>query len=170
MSPVSDPTSDRPLVEQPPSKAPRSRSAPPDVEPLITEVAALAGLLAQVVELAGKAAIFPGHRETLAKQAMEHPSLRAALLARATGYVVSTPHSTVTSVSNINPCPPYDTAAGVRPDPSTASKAQARPCAGRKPAAVRLVLCGVVTLAKQAPELPDEQLRSRLAALGRLIR
>jgi len=33
-----------------------------------------------------------------------------------------------------------------------------------------LVLWGVVTLAEQAPELSDEQLQSRLAALGRLIR
>jgi hypothetical protein len=130
----------------------------------------LAELPAQVVELAGKAALFPGHWETLAEQAMEHPRVRATLLATATGYVVSRPHSTVTNVSNIEPCPPCDTAAGVRPDPSTASKAQAWPCAGREAAAVRLVLWGVVTLAKQAPELSDEQLRSRLAALGRLIR
>lgn len=170
VSGVSDLTSDRPLVEQLPSKAPGSRSAPPDLELLITEVAALAELLAQVAELAGNAAIFPGHWETLAEQAMEHPSVRAALLATARGNVVSTPDSTVTNVSDIEPCTPCDTAAGVRPDSSTASKVQPWPCAGREPAAVRLVLWGVVTLAKQAPELSDEQLRSRLAALGRLIR
>jgi hypothetical protein len=41
----------------------------------------LAGLLAQVVEMAGRAAIFPGHWETLAEQAMEHQSVRAALAA-----------------------------------------------------------------------------------------
>ena len=85
MNPVSHLTSDRPLVEQLPSKAPGNRSAPPDVELLITETAALAELLAQVVELAGKAALFPGHWETLAQQAMEHPRVRAALLATATG-------------------------------------------------------------------------------------
>jgi len=169
LSEVSHLTSDRPPVEQHPSNAPDSRSAPPDVELLITEVA-LAGLLAQVVELADKAAIFPSHWETLAEQAMEHPSVRAALLATTEGCAVSTPDSTVTNVNNIKPCPPCDTAAGVRPDPSTASKVQAWPCAGREPAAVRLVLWGVVTLAKQAPELSDEQLRSRLAALGRSIR
>jgi hypothetical protein len=37
-------------------------------------------------------------------------------------------------------------------------------------AAVRLVLRGVVTLAEQAPDLSDEQWRSGLAALGRLVR
>jgi hypothetical protein len=80
VSPVSDLTAGWPPVERPPSKAPGSRSAPPDIEPLITEVAALAGLLAQVVEMASKAAIFPGHWEALAEQAMEHHSVRAALL------------------------------------------------------------------------------------------
>ena len=170
MSQVSDPTSDRPLIEQLPSKAPDNRSAPPALELLTTEVTALTGLLAQVVELAGKAAIFPGHWETLAKQAMEPPGVCADLLATATGYVVSTPHSTVTNVSDIKPCPPCDTAAGVQLDPSTPSKVQAWPCARRKPAAVRLVLGGVVTLAKQAPELSDKQLRSQLAALGSLLR
>jgi hypothetical protein len=90
MNPVSDQTPDRPLVEQLPSKAPGNRSAPPDVELLITEAAALAELQAQVVELAGNAALFAGHWETLAEQAMEHPSVRATLLATATGYVVST--------------------------------------------------------------------------------
>lgn len=37
-------------------------------------------------------------------------------------------------------------------------------------AAVRSVLRGVVMLAEQAPQLSDEQLRSRLAALGGLVR
>lgn len=81
MSPVSDLTPGRSPVERLPSKAPDGRSAPPDVELLITKVAALAGLLAQVVEMAGRTAIFPGHWETLAEQAMEHQSVRAALAA-----------------------------------------------------------------------------------------
>jgi len=88
MLPVSDLTSDRLLVKQLPSKAPGGRSAPPDVELLITEMAALAGLPAQVIELAGKAAIFPDHWETLAEQAMEHPCLHAALLTTASGCIV----------------------------------------------------------------------------------
>lgn len=81
MSPGSDLTSGRPLVERLPPKAPGGRSAPPEIELLITEVAALAELLAQVVELAGRAAIFPGHWETLAALAMEHAGVRAALAA-----------------------------------------------------------------------------------------
>jgi hypothetical protein len=79
VSPVSDLTSDRPPVERLPPKAPGDRSAPPEIEPLITEVAALAGLLVQVVGLAGTTAIFPGRWETLAEQVMEHQSVRAAL-------------------------------------------------------------------------------------------
>jgi hypothetical protein len=78
---VSDLDSGRPLVERLPPKAPGDRPAPSDAGPLITEVSALAGLLAQVVELAGHSAVFPGHWEMLAEQAMEHPSVRAALLA-----------------------------------------------------------------------------------------
>lgn len=58
-----------------------SASAPPDVELLITEVATLAGLLAQVVQLATQAVIFPSRWEILAEQAMEHPSVCAAVLA-----------------------------------------------------------------------------------------
>jgi len=81
MSPVSDLTSGQPTVERLPPKAPGGRPAPPDIEPLITEVAALAGLLAQVVEMARKAAIFPGHWETIAEHAMEHQGVRAALAA-----------------------------------------------------------------------------------------
>lgn len=79
VSPGSNLTSDRPPVEPLPSKAPSDRSAPPEIELLITEVAALAGLLAQVVEIAGRAAIFPDHWEALAELAMEHESVRAAL-------------------------------------------------------------------------------------------
>lgn len=72
MSPGSDLTSDRPPVKPLPPKPPSGRSAPPEIEPLITEVAALAGLLAQVVELAGRTAIFPATGRRPAEQAMEH--------------------------------------------------------------------------------------------------
>jgi hypothetical protein len=78
VSAVSDLTSGRSLVEQVPV-APGDRSAPPDG--LATEVAALAGLLAEVVMLAGQSAIFPGRWETVAELAIEHQSVRAALLA-----------------------------------------------------------------------------------------
>jgi hypothetical protein len=78
---VSDLASGRPLVEQLPPKAPGGWPAPPDVERLVSEVAALAELLAEVVQLAGRAAIFPGLWEALAEQAMDHESVHAALLA-----------------------------------------------------------------------------------------
>jgi hypothetical protein len=84
VSPGSDLTSGRPLVERLPSKSLSGRSAPPEVELLITDEATLAGLLAQVVEMARRAAIFPGHWGTLAEQAMEHQSVRAALAAEST--------------------------------------------------------------------------------------
>ncbi|MBV8993566.1 MAG: hypothetical protein JO287_07670 [Pseudonocardiales bacterium] len=98
MSPVSDLTYGRPLVERIPSESPGGRSAPPEIELLITEVATLAGLLAQVVEMAGRAAIFPGHWEALAELAMEHASVRAALAAgdvSTGGRTVSKSDSTV---------------------------------------------------------------------------
>jgi hypothetical protein len=45
------------------------------------EVRELAELLAQVVQMARHAAIFPGHWAQITEQAMERPSVRAALLA-----------------------------------------------------------------------------------------
>jgi hypothetical protein len=71
-------TSGRSPVERTPSEAPGGRSAPPDPD-LAAEVAALAELLAEVVHLAGQRAVFPGHSEQIAEQAMEHESVRAAL-------------------------------------------------------------------------------------------
>jgi len=70
---------DRPLVE-PPADALGGRSAPGDVD-LATEVAALATLLAQVVELADNSALFPSRWAQLAELALEHGSVRAALQA-----------------------------------------------------------------------------------------
>jgi hypothetical protein len=69
-------TSGRPPVELPPSDAPGGRPAATDPTP---EVAALAALLADVVELAGRGGIFPGDWEQIAEQAMEHPSVQATL-------------------------------------------------------------------------------------------
>ena len=80
MSLVGDLDSSRPLVERLPPNAPGGRPAPPDVERLVAEVAALAALLAEVVQLAGRAAMFPGYWEALAEHAMEHDSVRTALL------------------------------------------------------------------------------------------
>lgn len=77
---VGDLSPGRPLVEQVPPHAPSGRPAPPDAG-LATEVAALAALLAEVVEFAGRAAMFPGEWEALADQAMQHHSMRTALLA-----------------------------------------------------------------------------------------
>lgn len=61
-------------------RVPGGRPVSPDAD-FATEVAALAELLAEVVQLAGQSAIFPGYWEALAEQAMEHHSMRAALLA-----------------------------------------------------------------------------------------
>jgi len=60
--------------------APGGRSAPGDVD-LATEVAALAALLAEVVQLAGASALFPSRWAQLAELALEHDSVRAALQA-----------------------------------------------------------------------------------------
>ena len=91
VSPVSDLTSGRPPVERLPPKAPDGRSAPPDTEPLRTEVGklapddvrqevqALAELLAEVVQLTAHSAIFPGCWTGIAELAMEHASVRRAL-------------------------------------------------------------------------------------------
>ncbi|MDQ3764482.1 MAG: hypothetical protein M3460_23865 [Actinomycetota bacterium] len=104
---------------------------------------------------------------------------------------MSTPHSTVTGTPAMDPYPSCaTTTAGARPDPGTAPRVRAWTCAGcgtwwaitvasprpwlvqlaGKPVAVRSVLQSVVTLAEQAPELSDEQLRSRLSRLRRLAR
>jgi hypothetical protein len=81
MSPVSDLNSGR---FEPPSGFPGGRSAPGDVD-LATEVAALAALLAEVVELAGNSAVFPSRWELIAELALEHDSVRAALRAEQNG-------------------------------------------------------------------------------------
>ncbi len=77
---VGDLSSGRPLVAQVPPQTPGGRSTTPDAD-LATEVAALAALLAEVVQVAGRAAIFPSEWEALADQAREHHSVRTALLA-----------------------------------------------------------------------------------------
>jgi len=79
MSPVSDLNSGRSPVE-PPSQSPSGRPAPGDVD-LATEVAALAALLAEVVEVAGNSAVFPSRWELIAESALEHDSVREALRA-----------------------------------------------------------------------------------------
>lgn len=84
MRQVSDLSSGRSLVERPPSQAPGGRPAPRDVD-LAAEVAALAALLADVVQIARSSAIFPGQWAELAELAQEHASVRAALQAERTG-------------------------------------------------------------------------------------
>jgi hypothetical protein len=71
----------RPPVERSPSQPPDGRPAPHPGPGQGREVRELAELLAQVVQMARHAAIFPGHWAQIADQAMEHPSVRAALLA-----------------------------------------------------------------------------------------
>jgi hypothetical protein len=89
VGPVSTPVPDRPMAEDAPA-SPGGRPEPPEAD-LAREVQALAALLAEVVELAGKRAVFPGHWQHLAELAMDHPSVRAALLADAGTGVVSSP-------------------------------------------------------------------------------
>ena len=83
MHEVSDaaaPITSRPPVELPPlTIAPGGRSVPHD--DLAEEVAALAALLADVVQLAGQRAVFPDRWELIAELALEHASVRAALQA-----------------------------------------------------------------------------------------
>jgi hypothetical protein len=75
--------SGRPPVERPPSNAPGGRSVPPDAD-LPVEVAQLAALLAEVVELAGSNAVFPSRLQMIAELATEHDSVRRALAAEGT--------------------------------------------------------------------------------------
>jgi hypothetical protein len=91
--PVNARIPDRPRIE-PPSQAPGRWSAPDDTD-LATEVAALAALLAEVVQLAaGTSALFPSHWAALAELALEHASVRAAALQAETSR--STPRNTDT--------------------------------------------------------------------------
>jgi hypothetical protein len=76
-------SSGRPLVERPPSEAPGSRSVPPD-DDLPAEVAELAALLAEVVELAEDRAVFPSRLQVIAELATEHDSVRQALATNGT--------------------------------------------------------------------------------------
>ena len=78
MSPVNDLDSFRPWAEQSSSQSLGSRQAPPDADSA-TEVAALAALLAEVVELARQRAVFPSRWTLIAELALEHDSVRAAL-------------------------------------------------------------------------------------------
>ena len=87
--PISAPIPDRPLVERRSSEAPGGRMAPPD-RGLAIEIAALAGLLAEVVQLAGDSALFPSRWAQVAELALEHETVRAAL--RADLLPLSTEH------------------------------------------------------------------------------
>jgi hypothetical protein len=76
---------------------------------------------------------------------------------------VSRPASTVIDTSDRHPYPFCN----------TTTAANLRPWLGHLAgglAAARGVLRGVITLAEHAPELSDEQLRSRLVTLGGLVR
>lgn len=64
-------------VERSPSKAPCGRTVSPDAD-LAGEVA-LAALLAEIVQLAGQHAVYPGRWAHIVELALEHDSVRAAL-------------------------------------------------------------------------------------------
>jgi Ni,Fe-hydrogenase III component G len=70
-------STDLPPVEQAP--------APPADLVREREVRELTGLLALVVELAGRRSIFPGDWEEIAEQAMGHQSVRTAVAAETDG-------------------------------------------------------------------------------------
>lgn len=83
MSDPAAPIAGRPPVELPPlTIAPGGRSVPPD--DLTAEMDALATLLADVVVLVGDRAVFPSRWAHLAELALEHDSVRRALLADGT--------------------------------------------------------------------------------------
>jgi hypothetical protein len=77
---------------------------------------------------------------------------------------VSTPHRTLTGPTGVDPYPSWDATT-----PARSGLPWPVQLAG-EPAAVESVLRGVVMLAEQAPQLSDEELRSRLVALGGLMR
>lgn len=80
ISAANAPIADRSPVELPPwTIAPGGRSVPPD--DLTAEVAALAALLVEVVELAADSAVFPSRLQVVAELALEHDSVRRALAA-----------------------------------------------------------------------------------------
>jgi hypothetical protein len=77
---------------------------------------------------------------------------------------VSTPHRTLTGPTGVDPYPSGDATT-----PARTGLPWPVQLAG-EPAAVESVLRGVVMLAEQAPQLSEEELRSRLVALGGLVR
>lgn len=77
---MSDANFDWPQVRRPPFEVPGDLSAPPDGD-LAAEVAALAGLLAEVVALARARAVFPGRWAAIAEMVLGHDGVRRALSA-----------------------------------------------------------------------------------------
>ena len=77
---------------------------------------------------------------------------------------MSTPHTTLTGPTGVDPYPSAEATTRARTGLSW------RVQLAGEPAAVESVLRGVVMLAEQAAELSDEELRSRLVALGGLVR
>jgi hypothetical protein len=86
MHPISGggaPIAGRSPVELPPwTAASGGRSVPAD--DLTVEVAVLAALLVEVVELAADSAVFPSRLQVVAELALEHDSVRRALAAEGT--------------------------------------------------------------------------------------
>lgn len=76
---------------------------------------------------------------------------------------MSTPHRTLTGPTGVDPYPSGDATTPALTGLSWPVQLAA------EPAAVESVLRGVVMLAEPGPQLSDEQLRSRLGALGGLV-
>jgi len=76
---VTAPIPNRSPRELPPLPTASSRrSVPPDAD-LAEKLAQLAGLLAEVVTLAGNSSVFPSRWQLIEELALEHDSVRAAL-------------------------------------------------------------------------------------------
>jgi hypothetical protein len=64
-------------LSSPEPPAPGGQPVPPD--PVAAEIAALAALLADVVELTRSSAVYPGSFAVIAEQAQDYPSVQRAL-------------------------------------------------------------------------------------------
>ena len=77
---------------------------------------------------------------------------------------MNTPHRALTGPTGVGPYLSWDATTPAR------TGLPWRVQLAGEPAAVESVLRGVVMLAEQVPQLSDEELRSRLVALGGLVR
>ena len=80
-----------------------SRAGRPAADDAAEEIEALASLLAEVVALAEDRALFPGRWAHVAERAMEHHSVRRALVAAGSGSCDAAPMVLITGNSLTRP-------------------------------------------------------------------